>query len=72
MFPFLIGTVRTRERDDPSPGEREFPFLIGTVRTIFLRCLYRRTIKFPFLIGTVRTKEYQDGEGGREMRFHSS
>jgi len=34
MFPFLIGTVRTRYVVKTVPFARGFPFLIGTVRTI--------------------------------------
>jgi len=56
MFPFLIGTVRTKftvENHDLLSSL--FPFLIGTVRTMHQAISHSRDIKFPFLIGTVRT-----------------
>ena len=60
MFPFLIGTVRTKftvENHDLLSSL--FPFLIGTVRTR-RGALYEVSfyiLQFPFLIGTVRTQQ---------------
>jgi len=55
MFPFLIGTVRTKNRWKVTVDTSLFPFLIGTVRTKppHFHCVM--TFSFPFLIGTVRT-----------------
>jgi len=56
LFPFLIGTVRTREfHFCDVPARDLFPFLIGTVRTSIPSEELNVVTTFPFLIGTVRT-----------------